>query len=77
MTNNLAKKKNNNSDFAEMSKNIKTKLKLNNVLVNKKSKEIEGLENHIKLLKDYNNFSKNMEKIKSFYVKKIKLWLMN
>ena len=58
VTNNLAKKKNNNSDFAEMSKNIKTKLKLYTVLVNKKSKEVEGLENHIKLLKDYNNFSK-------------------
>ena len=58
VTNNLAKKKNNNSDFAEMAKNIKTKLKLYNVLVNKKSKEVEGLENHIKLLKDYNNFSK-------------------
>lgn len=58
VTNNLAKKKNNNSDFAEMAKNIKTKLKLYTVLVNKKSKEVEGLENHIKLLKDYNNFSK-------------------
>jgi hypothetical protein len=58
VTNNLVKKKNNNSDFAEMAKNIKTKLKLYNVLVNKKSKEVEGLENHIKLLKDYNNFSK-------------------
>ena len=57
-TNNLAKKKNNNSVFAEMSKNIKTKLKIYNVLVNKKTKEVEGLENHIKMLKDYNNFSK-------------------
>ena len=58
VTNNLAKKKNNNSDFAEMSKNIKTKLKIYNVLVDKKAKEVEGLENHIKMLKDYNNFSK-------------------
>ena len=41
-----------------MTNNIKLKLKVFNILVNKKMKEIRGLENHIKLIKEYNNFSK-------------------
>ena len=57
VNNNLTKNKK-LVDFEEMSKNIKLKLKIYNTLVNKKTKEVEGLDNHIKLLKDYNNFSK-------------------
>ena len=39
-------------------KNIKLKVKIYNSLVSKKMKEVEGLENHIKLIKHYNTFSK-------------------
>ena len=39
-------------------KNIKLKLKIYNALVNKKRKEVNGIEEHIKLIKDYNAFSK-------------------
>ena len=49
---------NNNNDLAQIMKNIKLKVKIYNSLVNKKMKEVEGLENHIKLIKDYNTFSK-------------------
>ena len=56
--NNTIPKKKKNNELEEMSKNIKIKLKIYNTLVNKKTKEFEGLENHLKLIKDYNNFSK-------------------
>ena len=39
-------------------KNIKLKVKIYTSLVNKKEKEIKGLEQHIKLIKEYNTFSK-------------------
>ena len=56
----IQKKKNinDNNDIGEMLKNIQLKVKIYNNLVNKKEKEVQGLEKHIKLLKDYNNFSK-------------------
>ena len=53
------KKKNNANEIADMVKNIKLKVKIYNNLVNKKMKEVTGFEKHIKLIKDYNNFSKN------------------
>ena len=58
ITNNVNKKKA-ISEIDEINKNIKLKLKIYNSLVNKKTKEVEGLEKHIKLIKDYNNYSKN------------------
>ena len=58
VSNNLAKKKTNNNQIAEMVKNIKLKVKIYNSLVNKKIKEVEGLEKHTKLIKDYNSYSK-------------------
>ena len=53
------KKKNNANEIADMVKNIKLKVKIYNNLVNTKMKEVTGFEKHIKLIKDYNNFSKN------------------
>ena len=58
ITNNVNKKKAIN-EIDEINKNIKLKLKIYNSLVNKKTKEVEGLEKHIKLIKDYNTYSKN------------------
>ena len=54
---NLNKKKSIN-EIDEINRNIKLKLKIYNSLVNKKKKEVEGLEKHIKLIKDYNSYSK-------------------
>ena len=53
-------KKNNNTgnDLNQIMKNIKLKVKIYTALVNKKQKEIKGLEQHIQLIKDYNTFSK-------------------
>ena len=63
ISNNTINKKKNNVDTTieidNVVKNIKLKVKIYNNLVNKKMKEITGLEKHIKLVKDYNNFSKN------------------
>ena len=53
-----ANKKKKSNEIEEIVKNIKLKLKIYNNLVNKKAKEVTGLENHIKLIKDYNNYSK-------------------
>ena len=39
-------------------KNIKLKVKIYTALVDKKLKEVNGIEEHIKLIKDYNIFSK-------------------
>ena len=39
-------------------KNIKLKVKIFTALVDKKLKEVDGFEEHIKLIKDYNTFSK-------------------
>ncbi len=55
--NNMIKKKPEN-EIDEINRNIKLKLKIYNSLVNKKIKEVNGLEQHIKLIKDYNNYSK-------------------
>ena len=57
LNNNTNTKKAEN-EFDEINRNIKLKLKIYNSLVNKKTKEVKGLENHIKLIKDYNNYSK-------------------
>jgi hypothetical protein len=59
-SNTLTKKKtiNNNSDLTQILKNIKLKVKIYDSLVNKKMKEVQGLEDHIKLIKDYNTFSR-------------------
>ena len=51
-------KKKKNYDIGEIMKNIKLKVKIYNSLVNKKTKEVAGLENHIKFIKEYNNYSK-------------------
>ena len=53
-----ANKKKKNNEIEDMLKNIKLKMKIYNNLVNKKTKEVTGLEKHIKLIKDYNNYSK-------------------
>ena len=53
-----ANKKKKNNEIEDMLKNIKLKMKIYNNLVNKKTKEVNGLEKHIKLIKDYNNYSK-------------------
>jgi hypothetical protein len=59
INNTLAKNNNNNNiDIVEIANNIKLKLKIFNFLVNKKMKEVKGLENHIKFIKEYNSFSK-------------------
>jgi chromosome segregation ATPase len=55
--NNVIKKKPEN-EIDEINRNIKLKLRIYNSLVNKKTKEVNGLEQHIKLIKDYNNYSK-------------------
>ena len=57
ISNNLAKPKK-NDEIEDMMKNIKLKVKIYNSLVNKKTKEVMGLEKHIKLIKDYNTYSK-------------------
>ena len=56
----LNKKKINNTgnDLNQIMKNIKLKVKIYTALVNKKQKEIKGLEQHIQLIKEYNTFSK-------------------
>ena len=46
------------NDLNQIMKNIKLKVKIYTSLVNKKEKEIKGLEQHIKLIKEYNTFSK-------------------
>ncbi len=56
--NSNANKKKKNNEIEDMLKNIKLKMKIYNNLVNKKTKEVTGLEKHIKLIKDYNNYSK-------------------
>jgi len=53
-----ANKKKKNNEIEDMLKNIKLKMKIYNNLVSKKTKEVTGLEKHIKLIKDYNNYSK-------------------
>ena len=56
---NLNKKKNlNGNDLLQIMKNIKLKVKIFTALVDKKLKEVDGFEEHIKLIKDYNTFSK-------------------
>jgi len=55
----LNKKKNTTgNDLNQIMKNIKLKVKIYTALVNKKQKEIKGLEQHIQLIKEYNTFSK-------------------
>ena len=50
--------KNNGNDLNQIIKNIKLKVSIYNSLVNKKKKEVNGLELNIKLIKDYNTFAK-------------------
>ena len=57
-TNAYANKKKKTNEIEDMVKNIKLKVKIYNYLVNKKTKEVTGLEKHIKLIRDYNNYSK-------------------
>ena len=52
------KKINTGNDLNQIMKNIKLKVKIYTALVNKKQKEIKGLEQHIQLIKEYNTFSK-------------------
>ena len=52
------KKKVSENEFGEIIKNIKLKVKIYNALVDRKQKEVNGLEENIKLIKDYNKFSK-------------------
>ena len=52
------KKISSGNELNQIMKNIKLKLKIYNALVNKKRKEVNGIEEHIKLIKDYNAFSK-------------------
>lgn len=56
----LNKKKiqNSGNELNQLIKNIKLKVTIYNSLVNKKKKEVDGLESHIKLIKDYNTFAK-------------------
>ena len=56
----LNKKKiqNGGNELNQLIKNIKLKVTIYNSLVNKKKKEVDGLESHIKLIKDYNTFAK-------------------
>jgi hypothetical protein len=56
-SNTLNKKKNGN-ELVQIMKNIKLKVKIYTALVNKKLKEVNGMEEHIKLIKNYNTFSK-------------------
>ena len=59
-TSTLNKKKiqNSGNELNQLIKNIKLKVTIYNSLVNKKKKEVDGLESHIKLIKDYNTFAK-------------------
>ena len=59
-TSTLNKKKiqNGGNELNQLIKNIKLKVTIYNSLVNKKKKEVDGLESHIKLIKDYNTFAK-------------------
>ena len=59
-TSTLNKKKiqNSGNELNQLIKNIKLKVTIYNSLVNKKEKEVDGLESHIKLIKDYNTFAK-------------------
>ena len=52
------KKISSGNELNQIMKNIKLKMKIYNALVNKKRKEVNGIEEHIKLIKDYNAFSK-------------------
>ena len=52
------KKKVSENELGEIIKNIKLKVKIYNALVDRKQKEVNGLEENIKLIKDYNKFSK-------------------
>jgi chromosome segregation ATPase len=52
------KKKVSGNELGEIIKNIKLKVKIYNALVYRKQKEVNGLEENIKLIKDYNKFSK-------------------
>ena len=55
---NKKKIQNSGNELNQLIKNIKLKVSIYNSLVNKKQKEVNGLEAHIKLIKDYNTFSK-------------------
>ena len=57
-TANKNRMKNNGNDLNQIIKNIKLKVSIYNSLVNKKKKEVNGLESNIKLIKDYNTFAK-------------------
>ena len=57
-TTNKNRIKNNGNDLNQIIKNIKLKVSIYNSLVNKKKKEVNGLESNIKLIKDYNTFAK-------------------
>jgi peroxiredoxin len=57
-TTNKNRIKNNGNDLNQIIKNIKLKVSIYNSLVNKKKKEVNGLELNIKLIKDYNTFAK-------------------
>jgi hypothetical protein len=50
--------KNTGNELNQIIKNIKLKVSIYNSLVNKKKKEVNGLESNIKLIKDYNTFAK-------------------
>ena len=54
----IKKKKENGNDLMQIMKNMKLKVKIYTALVDKKLKEVNGFEEHIKLIKDYNKFSK-------------------
>ena len=57
-TTNKNKIKNSGNELNQIIKNIKLKVSIYNSLVNKKKKEVNGLESNIKLIKDYNTFAK-------------------
>ena len=58
-SNTLNKKKNpKGNELGQIMKNIKLKVKIYTALVDKKLKEVNGIEEHAKLIKDYNTFSK-------------------
>ena len=58
-SNTLNKKKNpKGNELGQIMKNIKLKVKIYTALVDKKLKEVNGIEEHAKLIKDYNIFSK-------------------
>ena len=58
ITLNKKKIQNSGNELNQLIKNIKLKVTIYNSLVNKKKKEVDGLESHIKLIKDYNTFAK-------------------